>query len=59
MSEPVTVVELRAEIAHHRRWYPSNALGTAERAVSALERLTKAEPSEVFAILDELKGGAR
>jgi hypothetical protein len=54
-----TVAGLRAEIEHHRRWWPSNALGTAESAVSVLERLVAAEPSEVFAILAELRGDVR
>lgn len=50
-----TIAALRAEIEHHRRWWPSNPLGTAEDAVSALERLVAAAPSEVFALLDELR----
>lgn len=55
----VTVAGLRAEVEHHVRWWPSNALGTAQTAVAALERLVAAEPAEVSAILDELRGGAR
>jgi hypothetical protein len=54
-----TVAELRGEVDQHRRWYPSNALGTAEEAVAALEGLIVAEPSEVFVILDELRGATR
>ena len=54
-----TVAQLHAEIANHRRYYPSNALGTAQEAVDALQRLIDAEPSEVFAILDELRGVQR
>lgn len=57
MSDTKTVSQLRAEVDHHRRWYPSNALGTAEQAVQALERLVAAEPAEVFRIIDELRGG--
>jgi hypothetical protein len=53
------VQTLRAEIARHRRHWPSNALGTAEDAVQAIERLTDASPSEVFAILDEIRGVQR
>jgi hypothetical protein len=56
MTKDVTVAGLRAEIDHHVRWWPSNALGTAQAAVGALERLTQAKPSEVFAILDQLRG---
>jgi hypothetical protein len=59
MSEPQvneTAAALRAEVEHHRHWWPSNALGTAERAVAALERLVAASPSEVFDLLDELRG---
>jgi hypothetical protein len=55
----VTVTGLRAEVDHHRAWWPSNALGTAETAVAALERLINAEPGEVPVILDELRGGTR
>nr|WP_221374451.1 hypothetical protein [Actinoplanes polyasparticus] len=51
-----TVAQLRADVDHHRRWYPSNALGTADEAVTVLERLTTAAPHEVFALLDELRG---
>ncbi|MGX6604842.1 hypothetical protein ACWKSP_22340 [Micromonosporaceae bacterium Da 78-11] len=58
-TEPVTVAKLRAELDHHVRWWPSNALGTATTAVSALERLITVEPAEVFAILDELRGEQR
>lgn len=56
VTDPVTVASLRADIEHHVRWWPSNALGTAQTAVKALQRLIDAEPSEVFAILDELRG---
>ncbi len=59
MSIQPTVAELRAEVEHHIRWWPSNALGTAQKAVRTLERLVAAEPSEVFAILDELRGVTR
>lgn len=51
-----TVAELRREVEGHRRNWPSNALGTAEHAVTALERLVAADPSEVFPLLDELRG---
>ena len=54
-----TIADLRAEVDHHRRWWPSNPIGTAEQAVSALERLVAAPPSEVFALLDELRGTAQ
>jgi hypothetical protein len=57
VSATKTVSQLRAEVEHHRRWWPSNALGTAEQAVTALERLVAAEPSEVFQILDEMREG--
>ena len=57
MVEFKTVAALRAEVQRHRRWYPSNALGTAEDAVQALERLISAEPGDVFRILDELRTG--
>ena len=55
-AEPITVAHLHAEIDHHRCYYPSNAIGTAQQAVNALQRLIDAAPSEVFAILDELRG---
>jgi hypothetical protein len=51
-----TVARLRADVEHHVRWWPSNALGTAQEAVATLERLVAADPSEVFALLDELRG---
>lgn len=57
-AKTVTVAGLQAEIAHHRRWWPSNALGTAQDAVDALTRLVAADPSEVFVLLDELRGEA-
>jgi hypothetical protein len=52
-----TVAKLRADIQHHRDWWPSNPLGTAVEAVDALERLIAANPPEVFGLLDELRGG--
>ncbi len=59
MRQPVTVAKLRADIEHHVRWWPSNALGTAQTAVAQLERLVNAEPHEVFALLAELRGEKR
>jgi hypothetical protein len=53
---PTPVAKLRADLDHHRRWWPSNPLGTAEQAVVALERLPAAEPGEVFDLLDQLRG---
>ncbi len=56
-TQPLTpVAKLRADLDHHRRWWPSNPLGTAEEAVCALERLTAAAPGEVFGLLDQLRG---
>lgn len=51
-----TVAKLRADLDHHVRWWPSNPLGTAWEAVEALERLAAAEPSEVFQLLDQVRG---
>lgn len=56
MAELTTVAHLRAQVDQHRRWWPSNALGTAEDAVAALERLVAAEPGEVFGMLNALRG---
>ncbi len=58
MNQPALppVTRLRADLEHHRRWWPSNPLGTAEQAVCALERLAAAEPGEAFGLLDQLRG---
>ncbi len=58
-DQPVkTVAQLRADVEHHVKWWPSNALGTAQAAVATLERLVAARPDEVFGLLDELRGEA-
>lgn len=57
MTNPLpTASKLRSDLDHHRRWWPSNPLGTCEEAVTALERLTVARPDEVFGLLAELRG---
>ena len=57
MTAPLpTVAKLRADLDHHRRWWPSNPLGTCEEAVAALECLAGAGPGAVFGLLAELRG---
>jgi len=58
MTALPTVARLRADIERHRRYWPSNPLGTAQEAVDALARLAAARPDEVFGLLAELRGEA-
>lgn len=54
-TPPVTVAQLRAQIEHHRQWWPANSLCTAESAVQSLERLVAADSADVPGILGELR----